>query len=136
MTGVQTCALPISAIEWIWKIVKEADQAGIPVFMKDSLIPIIGEGNMRREYPAGLQRKAVSAKMEKKLYDSCVSCKAYMKKSMMVALSARSMRGEQPKQFGFMCKECFRKFCEDCSIAMPVLAGLPEHGVTGKADML
>lgn len=126
----------VPASDWIWKIVKEAGQAGIPVFMKDSLIPIIGEGNMRREYPAGLHRKAVSAKMEKKLYDSCVSCKAHMKKSMMVALSARSMRGEQPKQFGFMCKECFRKFCADCSITMPVLAGLPEHGVTGKADML
>ena len=126
----------VPAIEWIRKIVKEADQAGIPVFMKDSLIQVVGVDNMRREYPKELLKKAVSPKMEKKLYDSCVTCKAHMEKRMMVALSARSMRGEQPKQFGFMCKECFRKFCEDCSIATPVLAGLPEHGMTGKADRL
>lgn len=97
----------VPASDWISKIVNEADHAGLPVFMKDSLIPIVGADKMRREYPAGLQRKAVSPKMEKKLYDSCVSCKAHMKKSMMVALSARSKRGEQPKQFGFMCHQCF-----------------------------
>jgi len=82
----------VPAIEWIRKIVKEADQAGIPVFMKDSLIQVVGVDNMRREYPKELLKKAVSPKMEKKLYDSCVTCKAHMEKRMMVALSARSMR--------------------------------------------
>lgn len=124
----------VPASDWIWKIVKEAGQAGIPVFMKDSLIPIIGERNMRREYPAGLQRKAVSAKMEKKLYDSCASCKAHMKKSMMVALSARSMRGEQPKQFGFMCRECFKKFCWDLGLDIPYLAELADSITIGPGD--
>lgn len=122
----------VPASDWISKIVNEADQAGIPVFMKDSLIPIVGADKMRREYPAELQRKAVSPKMEKKLYDSCVSCKVHMKKSMMVALSARSKRGEQPRQFGFMCKKCFSKFCTDYSITVPDLAGLSDSGVTGK----
>lgn len=37
--------------EWIRRIVVEADYNGIPVFMKDSLIPIVGEKNMRRDYP-------------------------------------------------------------------------------------
>ncbi len=32
-------------------IVKAANNAEIPVFMKDSLIPIVGEENMRREFP-------------------------------------------------------------------------------------
>lgn len=112
----------VPASDWIWKIVKEADHAGIPVFMKDSLIPVIGADNMRREYPNGLLKKAVSPKMEKKLYDSCISCKFHMKKNMMVALYARAMRGKQPKQFGFMCRQCFKEFCSHFNIDVPVLS--------------
>lgn len=37
--------------EWVDNIVRAADMAGLPVFMKDSLIPIVGEENMRREFP-------------------------------------------------------------------------------------
>lgn len=124
----------VPAIDWIRKIVNEADQTGIPVFMKDSLLPIVGAGNIRREYPKGLMRKAVSPKMEKKLYDSCISCKVHMKKRMMMALYARSKRGEQPKQFGFMCRECFQKFCEDYSVETPAFARLSEHDMTGTED--
>lgn len=36
---------------WIDNIVNNCDNNGIPVFMKDSLIPIVGEENMRREFP-------------------------------------------------------------------------------------
>lgn len=36
---------------WIRNIVVDCDYNDIPVFMKDSLIPIIGEKNMRREFP-------------------------------------------------------------------------------------
>ena len=36
---------------WIEDIAKECDANGIPVFMKDSLIPIVGEAAMRREFP-------------------------------------------------------------------------------------
>ena len=35
--------------EWIDSLCKQADEYGIKVFMKDSLIPIVGEENMRRE---------------------------------------------------------------------------------------
>lgn len=42
--------------EWIEYIVSECDWHKIPVFMKDSLIPIIGEENMRREFPEGLKK--------------------------------------------------------------------------------
>lgn len=41
---------------WIDNIVEECKYAGIPVFMKDSLIPIVGEENMLREFPEGLRR--------------------------------------------------------------------------------
>lgn len=37
--------------EWVEKITGKADENGIPVFMKDSLIPVVGEENMRREFP-------------------------------------------------------------------------------------
>lgn len=36
---------------WIDNICESANEARIPVFMKDSLIPIVGEENMRREFP-------------------------------------------------------------------------------------
>lgn len=37
--------------EWIDDICRVADAAGLPVFMKESLGPIVGEENMRREFP-------------------------------------------------------------------------------------
>ncbi|MCX4355911.1 MAG: DUF5131 family protein [Oscillospiraceae bacterium] len=37
--------------EWIDNICAVADKQNIPVFMKDSLIPIVGEHYMRREFP-------------------------------------------------------------------------------------
>lgn len=36
---------------WVENIVRYCDNNGIPVFMKDSLIHIVGEENMRREFP-------------------------------------------------------------------------------------
>lgn len=39
--------------EWIDNICEAADITHAAVFMKDSLIPIVGEENMRREYPWG-----------------------------------------------------------------------------------
>lgn len=37
--------------EWVDKICEAADLTKMAVFMKDSLIPIVGEENMRREFP-------------------------------------------------------------------------------------
>ncbi len=36
---------------WVENIVRYCDNNRIPVFMKDSLIPVVGEENMRRELP-------------------------------------------------------------------------------------
>jgi len=41
--------------EWIDDIVSACDRGGVPVFMKNSLIPIMGEENMRREFPKGMK---------------------------------------------------------------------------------
>lgn len=68
-----------------------------------------------------LRRRTVSKKMQNKLYAECSKCKVYQKKSNMVTLLARFKRGEQPKQYGFMCIACFEKSCEDMGINMPDL---------------
>ncbi|MDO9492828.1 DUF5131 family protein [Acetobacterium sp.] len=41
--------------EWIEEIVEQCDKTKTPVFMKDILVPIIGEENMRREFPKELE---------------------------------------------------------------------------------
>ena len=38
-------------IEWVQEIVKAADKAGIPVFQKDNLAPLLGKDNLRQEMP-------------------------------------------------------------------------------------
>lgn len=125
----------VPKLDWIEKIVESADAAyGVPVFMKDSLIPIVGEKNMRRDFPKQLQHSEISPKMKKRLYDICAKCKVYMKKSNMIALLARSKRGEQPKQFGFMCKKCFQKFCEEQGLVIPNLAELAKSITIGTGD--
>jgi protein gp37 len=43
--------------EWIDSIVGQCRELDIPVFMKDSLVSIVGEENMLREFPEGLRRK-------------------------------------------------------------------------------
>ena len=116
----------VPGTEWIEGLVRQADIANIPVFMKDSLIPIVGEKNMRRDFPEQLQHSEISPKMKKKLYDTCAECKAHLKKSDMITLLARSKRGEQPKQFGFMCRECFKNFCRELGIDIPDLEELAD----------
>lgn len=37
--------------KWVENVVESAQARGVPVFMKDSLLPIMGEENMRREWP-------------------------------------------------------------------------------------
>ena len=124
----------VPKLEWIQSIVQEADRAGIPVFMKKSLLPIVGEENLRMEFPKQLQNSKISPKMEKRLFDVCANCKVHLKKSDMITLLARSKRGEQPKQFGFMCKECFKKFCEELGLDIPELAELTESIAIGPGD--
>ncbi len=101
--------------------------------MKDKLYFIMGEDDMRHEYPDGLKRKTMSKKMEKKLYDDCAKCKVHLLKSDMITLLARSKRGEQAKQFGFMCEECFKKLCEDLELDVPTLELLDKR-LEGNSD--
>ncbi|MCD8218097.1 MAG: phage Gp37/Gp68 family protein [Clostridiales bacterium] len=105
--------------EWVENIVYECDRWGTPVFMKESMLPIMGEEGMRREYPEQLQIKKSSEKMIRKLFDKCCMCTLHYKKSDMVALLARSARGRTAKQYAYMCKACFEKFSIDNGIEIP-----------------
>lgn len=118
--------------EWIRRIVIMADAAGVPVFMKDSLVDVVGEENMRREYPPQLRRKAISKKMEKKLYDTCCLCKSRKKKNEMITLLARRQRGKQPKQYGFMCTSCFADFCRENKLTTPQFNSMEEKDYDDK----
>lgn len=109
----------VPKLEWIEKIVRLCDEYHIPVFMKDSLIPIIGEKNMRRDFPEELKRKTLSEKLQSKLYDTCCVCKDQLKKQDMITLLARRYRGVQPKQFGFMCVKCYEEFCNTNGLETP-----------------
>jgi protein gp37 len=45
--------------EWVNEILRVADDFHIPVFMKESLLPVMGEDGMRREFPPALQKGLV-----------------------------------------------------------------------------
>ena len=100
----------IPKFEWIKRIVVEADYNGIPVFMKDRLVPIIGEKNMRRDYPKELQIRKRSEKVNKRLSGSCMLCGKTEDKNKMVTLTARAVRGGKAASFGHMCHSCFTKW--------------------------
>ena len=48
--GAQTKPTVYPRIEWVQEIVEACDKAGIPVFQKDNLKPLLGN-NLRQELP-------------------------------------------------------------------------------------
>lgn len=116
----------IPKFEWIRRIVVEADYNGIPVFMKDSLIPIVGEKNMRRDYPKELQIRKRSEKVNKRLSGSCMLCGKTEDKNKMVTLTARAVRGGRAASFGHMCHSCFAKWLTSHNIPVPDLENKKE----------
>ena len=42
----------VSQPEWVWNLTHQAHALGIPVFMKEDLLPIMGEEQMIQELPA------------------------------------------------------------------------------------
>ncbi len=49
-------AKPISKPEWVWNLTHQAHALGIPVFMKEDLLPIMGETQMVQEFPPAFYR--------------------------------------------------------------------------------
>ena len=110
--------------EWIKDLVVECDYAAIPVFMEDSLIGIVPKQSMRKDYPKYLTEIEVGEVLRERLYGKCMMCNEEERKSNMITLLARSMRGEQPKQFGFMCKKCYTDFCKSHNVEIPPLKNM------------
>jgi radical SAM mobile pair protein A len=46
----------VSRPEWVWSLTEQAHALDIPVFMKEDLLPIIGENNMVQELPPAFSR--------------------------------------------------------------------------------
>ena len=102
--------------DWVKTIVLNADTNGIPVFMKDSMIPVVGEKNMRRDFPPELTDKETSEKRQQKKYAECAECKKRYKRSEMVTLSARVGRYDPnsplpTKVLCAMCRPCYVDWC-------------------------
>ena len=47
---------PVSKPEWVWNLTHQAHALGIPVFMKEDLLPIMGETHMVQEFPPAFYR--------------------------------------------------------------------------------
>ena len=61
--------------------------------MKDSLIDIVGEDAMKREFPDQLLVRKKSDKILAKLMGECVECHKQQEKNQMVSITARTKRG-------------------------------------------
>ena len=46
----------VSKPEWVWNLTHQAHALGIPVFMKEDLLPIMGEAQMVQEFPTAFYR--------------------------------------------------------------------------------
>lgn len=102
---------------WIDDIQRQAD--GIPIFMKDSLIPIVGEENMRREHPDGMTKYVYVGDKKKKMCDQCAFCKRDMVKHDMFLLQARKVRGQWAKSLTYLCPECMAELCGKLGVEVP-----------------
>lgn len=95
---------------WINDIVSYCDEHNIPVFMKDSLIPIVGEDNMRREFPPELLRQEYSAKNKARYVTTCAECGRESNKNTMTAIIEKKGRRGKAETFGYVCDSCIDKF--------------------------
>ena len=119
----------VPEFDWIKSIVLEAGTLGIPVFMKDSLVDIVKEKNMRRDIPQDLQVRRKSDKVLKRLMGKCVECRKEFPKNDMVSITARARRGGKTSCVAHMCKSCFVSWCEEHEVSVPDIDGLEKKDV-------
>lgn len=107
--------------DWIRKIVEMADREHTPVFMKDSLLSIVGEKNLRRDFPGQLRIHKKSQKVLDKIMGTCMLCGNIARKNEMISLMARAGRGGKSSSFAYMCKLCFGDWCREYGLNAPQL---------------
>ena len=67
MTGAQSRKIHTKP-EWAWSLTDQAHKLGIPVFMKEDLVPIIGDENMIQEMPEEFNKVLEVQKSWKDVY--------------------------------------------------------------------
>ena len=102
--------------DWVRGITELADRHAVPVFMKDSLVPIVGEENMRREFPEGLRAERSSAPMR----GACMRCGKRMLKKRMVTINGKKGRKGKSLTIGQMCHDCIETFCMMAGFEIPL----------------
>ena len=78
---------------WIEEIRDMADRQGIPLFMKDSLLTIVKESDMRREWPDAMLESKPGPGWKRTRYSTCAVCGMEYKKGEMATIEARGARG-------------------------------------------
>ncbi|MDU5080261.1 DUF5131 family protein [uncultured Tissierella sp.] len=109
--------------EWILAIKKQCRDAGIPLFMKESLKELVGQ-DFIQEFPEGLKPSNEIPKniaLHNKLISNCGICKEENLKSNMIALLVRGKRGTSAKQLTHICKCCLEDWCNSLGITIPEL---------------
>lgn len=102
----------IPKIEWINRITAHCDKHNIPVFMKDSLIEIVGEENMRREFPEKMKLNVLSEKRKALQMTECSICHKDLLKKEMTAILTKKSRKDSATVVGYVCDDCLPKFKE------------------------
>lgn len=109
--------------EWITNLINQCKTANVPVFLKESLLELMGE-DFIQEYPEGLKKLDKVPKntaLHKKLYTSCGVCKVEGQKSDMAALLVRGKRGSSAKHLTYLCTRCLGIWCTTNEIDIPEL---------------
>lgn len=101
---------PVPKPSWIANIVDVAVKGNIPVFMKDSLVSIVGEERMFRFFPEQMQRVVYSEALTGKLFARCAICGSKGKKSEMHTILNKEKRKEGAKVIGYICNYCYPDF--------------------------
>lgn len=93
--------------EWVLNIMSACENASVPLFMKDSLMALMGE-NFTQVFPDQLSReRQLTEKQKEKLWCRCGICKEHFPKKQMTALLTRSGRGQSALALGYLCDSCF-----------------------------
>ena len=94
---------------WVNSIVIGCNENNIPVFMKDSLLELMGN-EFIQQFPNQLSKeKAISSKKQKKLMVNCLECKEYGRKAYMHSVTLRKGRSGRNKTIGYFCDSCLEQ---------------------------
>jgi len=91
----------------------------IPVYMKESLRDLM-KGKLRKEYPEALKHHPKGDALAALREADCMICHHHDDKNKLITISAGSVRSEGVT-FGWMCPDCFRKFCTRHRLEVPKL---------------